>query len=52
MQKKLAKNTYVEKLDKVIKVNGVDIKLDKLTMTPLTININYSAEYKDGRGNI
>ncbi|MBU3103202.1 DUF4179 domain-containing protein [Clostridium gasigenes] len=45
--KEIAKNTYVEKLDKVIKVDGVDIKLDKLTMTPLTININYSAEYKD-----
>ncbi|MBU3137117.1 DUF4179 domain-containing protein [Clostridium gasigenes] len=45
--KEIRKDTYVEKLDRVININGVDIKLEKLTMTPLTTNIKYSAKYKD-----
>lgn len=41
-------NTYVEKLDKVINVNGVDINLDEVTMTPLTTNIKSSYKYTGG----
>ncbi|MGL5354481.1 MAG: DUF4179 domain-containing protein [Clostridium sp.] len=38
------KDTYVEKLDKVINANGIDVNIEKLVMTPLTTKLEYSSK--------
>ncbi|MBU3137114.1 DUF4179 domain-containing protein [Clostridium gasigenes] len=49
--KEVRKNTYVEKLDKVINVEGIDFNLTKLVMTPLTTNIKSFTEHNGGLSN-
>ncbi|MBU3088441.1 DUF4179 domain-containing protein [Clostridium gasigenes] len=42
------KDTYVEKLDKVINVKGVDFNLTKLVITPLTTKLECFSKYTGG----
>ncbi|MBU3133210.1 DUF4179 domain-containing protein [Clostridium gasigenes] len=44
----IRKNTYVEKLDRVINTNGIDFNLTEIVMTPLTTNIKGFGENKSG----
>lgn len=45
--KDITDNTYVEKINKIIKIKDTDYTIDEVTMTPLTTNIKYSYKYKD-----
>lgn len=44
----IRKDTYVEKLDKVINANGIDFNLTEVIMTPLTTSIKSYYKYNGG----